>query len=166
MGDHTEAFQLVYEPRRLSYAELLELFWAAHNPARRSHSVQYMAAVFTEGDEQHRLALDSRARVATRLGPEVHTRLAPLTHFYRAEDYHQKYALRRRDDFLKEFGPAYGPRAFADSTVAARLNGYLSGAGSPEQLQSELPGFGLSADANERLQTLVRTARRIGAASQ
>jgi peptide-methionine (S)-S-oxide reductase len=159
MGDHTEAFQLDYDPSRISYAELLELFWAAHNPARESYSIQYMAAAFTEGDEQLRLALESRARIAERIGRAVKTRVAPLTRFYRAEDYHQKYLLRRRDDFVKEFA-SYGPQAFTDSTVAARLNGYLGGKGSPAQLEAELSSFGLSPTARERLQTVVRSSSR------
>ncbi len=158
LGDHTEAFELDFDPARISYAELLELFWASHNPARSSHSIQYMAAVFTADDEQRQLALDSRDQIAGRLGRDVQTRIAPLTRFYRAEDYHQKYLLRRRDDFLVEFS-AYSPTAFTDSTVAARLNGYLGGHGDPTQLAAELGTFGLSSNTNERLSAAVRANR-------
>ena len=159
LGDHTEAFQVDYDPSRTSYEQLLDLFWASHSPGRESLDRQYMAAVFYQGEEQRRVALVSRERIAAGLH-EVYTMLAPLERFHPAEHYHQKYYLRRQADLLEEFR-AYSPQQFVDSTVAARLNGYVAGQGSVEQLAQELESFGLSGKAAFRLERIVRASARV-----
>jgi peptide-methionine (S)-S-oxide reductase len=159
LGDHTEAFQVDYDPERTSYEELLELFWSSHQPGRAPFSPQYRAALFFAGEVQQRLGLESRARISARLGGEVRTHVAPLERFYPAEDYHQKYYLRRHADLLGEFR-AYSPQQFVDSTVAARLNGYVAGEGSAAQLAQEMDGFGLSERARRRLERAVSASAR------
>jgi peptide-methionine (S)-S-oxide reductase len=162
LGDHTEAFQVDYDPSRTSYEQLLELFWSSHSPGLESINRQYMAAVFYQGDGQRRVAVDSRERIAAGLDGEVCTILAPLERFHLAEHYHQKYYLHRRADLLEEFR-AYSPQQFVDSTVAARLNGYVAGQGSVEQLAQELESFGLSGKAASTLERTVRaSARHVG----
>jgi peptide-methionine (S)-S-oxide reductase len=74
--------------------------------------------------------------------------------FYLAEDYHQKYYLRHDKLLMSELA-AYSPRELVDSTVAARLNGYVTGRGSAAQLREELASFGLSPRANAHLEKLV-----------
>lgn len=74
--------------------------------------------------------------------------------FHLAEDYHQKYYLRHDSVLMREL-VAYSPGQFVESTVAARLNGYVAGKGSPAQLQEELPVLGLSSAATTHLQKLV-----------
>jgi peptide-methionine (S)-S-oxide reductase len=74
--------------------------------------------------------------------------------FVLAEDYHQKYHLRRHRDLMMDF-EGYSARELVDSTVAARLNGYVAGRGKLAQLRDELPGFGLSALAADRLAKIV-----------
>jgi len=159
LGDHTEAFQVDYDPSRTSYEQLLALFWLSHSPWRESLNRQYMAAIFYQGEGQRRVAVESRERIAAGLHREVRTQLAPLERFYVAEDYHQKYYLRGHADLLGEFR-AYSPQQFTDSTVAARLNGYVAGQGSVEQLAQELESFGLSAKAASGLERAVRASAR------
>ena len=64
LGDHTETLEIDFDPARVSYKELLEVFWKNHSPRTASWSRQYMAAVFVHDDEQKRLAGESRDRVA------------------------------------------------------------------------------------------------------
>ncbi len=81
--------------------------------------------------------------------------------FYLAEDYHQKYYLRHDSLLFREFA-SYSPQQLVDSTVAARLNGYVAGRGAPERLREEIETFGLSPAANGHLERLVAQRRRAG----
>lgn len=139
LADHTEVFQIDYDPTRLSYRELVDEIWK-NRRGGRSYSRQYMEAVFAANAEQEDIA---KSRGIT----------APIitgAQFYLAEDYHQKYYLRHDSLLMRELA-AYAPRAFVDSTVAARLNGYVARRGSVDQLQREIASFGLSPEATEYL---------------
>jgi peptide-methionine (S)-S-oxide reductase len=121
-----------------------------------------MSAVFYESTAQWSQALETgRQRMAGKT-VILRTPMMPLARFYRAEDYHQKYYLRRHTELMREFG-AYSPRAFADSTIAARLNAYVSGHLMVEAQEREFERFGLSATGRQLLWrhvTEVRARRR------
>jgi peptide-methionine (S)-S-oxide reductase len=157
LGDHTESFQLDYEPARISYEELLRHFWKETDPTERPHSRQYMSAVFHANEEQKRLALATgRQALAGRSGPLL-TPILPLATFYRAEDYHQKYYLRRNTAVMREFS-AYSEREFEDSTVAMWLNACVDGQLKLEALEPEFEQLGLSEPERQQVRGLVRTA--------
>jgi uncharacterized protein YchJ len=161
LGDHTETLQVDYDPSRISYAELLDVFWENHHPQQRAWSQQYKAAVFYHDEEQKRLAVESRKILEERTGGRVHTEIMPFKAFYRAEDYHQKYRLRRDSELMRAVMRYYPEdRDFVDSTAAARLNGYLAGHGSVEQLKEELDLLGLSPEEGQRLLGHVRSRAR------
>src|SRR4029077_10582273 len=101
LGDHTESLQIDFDPRQITYEQLLDMFWKMHNPCSSSWSRQYMAAVFYHDAGQKAVALRTRDRQATPRGRNVVTPVVPLTAFYRAEDYHQKYNLRNRRELLR-----------------------------------------------------------------
>ena len=129
LGDHTETFQIDYDPARISYEQLLDIFWKNHDPAIKSWSRQYMAAVFYHNEEQKQLAIKSRAREEERQKTKIYTDVLPASEFYLAEDYHQKYYLRRERELLREFTAIYPAlKDFISSTAVARANGY-AGAG-------------------------------------
>jgi peptide-methionine (S)-S-oxide reductase len=141
----------------ISYTELLDVFWSAHNPRSPSFSRQYRSAIFFHDAEQRRLAEESKKRIQKE--GRVFTDIEPLRQFYMAEDYHQKYYLRGVDVLMRDLRARYpGEREFVDSTVAARLNGYVGGFGSFDQLERELKSFGLSEKAERYLRT--RVSRR------
>jgi methionine-S-sulfoxide reductase len=161
IGDHTETLQIDFDPATIGYDELLEVFWAEHDPGSRPWSRQYMAAIFYHDDRQRDAAVASRERVAARRGIKVVTEVLPVAAFTLAEDYHQKYYLRGHRGILREFKAMY-PREsdFVASTAAARANGYLSGYGNGRQLDSEIDALGLSAQAQTTLRKKVgRTGR-------
>ncbi len=152
LGDHTETVQLDYDPTTVSYAELLEVFWQSHDPSRRSHARQYMAAVFYHTSEQERLARESAARVAAATGRPVRTAILPAGRFYLAEAYHQKYRLRQHPELLRELKAIYPNETdLTDSTAAARLNGYLAGCAGWREVRRHLPELGLSSAGGELL---------------
>ena len=75
-----------------------------------------------------------------------------LPKFFRAEDCHQKYSLRQQRQLAEEFKTIYPQsQQFTDSTATARVNGYLGGNGTMEQLTTELPQLGLSKIGQTRL---------------
>jgi peptide-methionine (S)-S-oxide reductase len=157
LGDHTESIQVDYDPEQISYEQLLEVFWEAHSPLSRPFSRQYMTAVFYQGEEQRQLAEASRERVAAELGSEVLTQILPAGTFYLAEDYHQKYYLRRHQGLYDEIAVVYPQtEQLIASTAAARLNGYLGGYGTRAQLEEEMAGLGLSQVSADLLRRIVR----------
>jgi peptide-methionine (S)-S-oxide reductase len=97
---HTEAVRVVYDPARVSYEDLLKVFWEAHDPTqgmRQGNDVgtQYRSAIFVRNDEERRAAEASRdayqqALTRARHG-EITTEIVPAGEFYFAEAYHQQY---------------------------------------------------------------------------
>ena len=152
MGDHTETVQLDLDPSVASYETMVEAFFAAHSPTYRARKLQYMSAIFYHDAEQERIARAVMARVQAHTERTIVTEIIPASDFYLAEDYHQKYALQGDSGLSKEFRRMYPDLwEMVDSTAATRVNAYLYGCGSTEQLRAELDGLGLSAAGSARL---------------
>ncbi|TDD37102.1 peptide-methionine (S)-S-oxide reductase MsrA [Actinomadura sp. KC06] len=97
---HAEAVRVVYDPAKVTYDDLLRVFWESHDPTqgmRQGNDVgtQYRSAIFYRTDAQKKAAEASRDAyqpVLTKAGyGEITTDLTPATDFYYAEDYHQQY---------------------------------------------------------------------------
>lgn len=157
MGDHTETVQVDYDPERVSYVQLLDIFWNSHQPTNSPWRRQYMNAVFYHDEKQRRMAEASKTAIEEAIGQTVKSEVAPLRSFTMAEDYHQKYNLKRNDPLTKEIFSIYSRhRDFVDSTAVARLNGYAGGTGRRKQLEREIDRLGLSAEGQRRLEAMVR----------
>ena len=157
IGDHTETVQVDFDPAKISYGELLEVFWTSHNPAARPWSVQYRSAIFPADEEQRKTAERSAAKLETAIGGKVFTAIEPLARFYMAEGYHQRYYLRRDYILMREYSEMFPERdGFVNSPSAAKANGILAGLGSKEELERFLPLLGLSEEAQKRLRTRVK----------
>jgi len=155
LGNHSETIQIDYDPTQITYQELLDVFWSSHSPVSRSTSSQYGSVVFYHDGEQRRLAEKAKKRLQSESGRRIATEIVPYTEFWRAEDYHQKYRLRGFKDLMAEFEAIYpNPADFVDSTAAARVNGYLGGNGTLEQLKEEIDMLGLSREGQERLKEI------------
>ncbi len=160
LGDHSEAIQVDYDPARISYRELLTIFWSSHNPTNRSRSRQYKAAIFYHNEEQKQLALDTRSNEVKKRTKKVHTEILPFTGFTAAEDYHQKYRLRNEQPLLNEFRAIYtDENDLMNSTAVARVNGYLGGYGTPEDLTKVLNDLGLSRKGKKTLVDILSSTR-------
>ncbi|MGN9906372.1 peptide-methionine (S)-S-oxide reductase MsrA [Phytohabitans sp. LJ34] len=97
---HAEVVQVVYDPKKIGYEQLLKVFWENHDPTqgmRQGNDVgtQYRSTIYTTTDEQRVVAEASReafAPVVARSGlGEITTEIAPLGDYFYAEDYHQQY---------------------------------------------------------------------------
>jgi peptide-methionine (S)-S-oxide reductase len=97
---HTEAVLVVFDPEKISYRELLAVFWEAHDPTqgmRQGNDVgtQYRSAIYYSGDEQRRAAEETREVYAQAIRDAgydpITTEIAPAGPFYYAEAYHQQY---------------------------------------------------------------------------
>lgn len=96
--DHAEAIQVIYDPSRVSYSQLLEVFWKNINPTQSDGQFvdigrQYRTGIFYHDEEQKRLAEASREALekSGKYGKRIVTEIVPATTFYPAEDYHQDY---------------------------------------------------------------------------
>jgi methionine-S-sulfoxide reductase len=152
IGDHTEALQVDFDPQVITYEELLDHVWSAHDPTRARASTQYRAAVWCHDENQLAIARRAGARAAAGRSGELATPVLMAGPFYRAEDYHQKYRLRHDRLLLDELRQRYGSdRAMVDATAAARVNGLLSGWSNRRAMKALLPQLGLSAEGEQRL---------------
>ena len=98
--NHTEAVLVVFDPKVVSYEELLKVFWEGHDPTQgmrqgNDAGTQYRSVIYTYGDEQHQAALKSKEMFEKALkskgfGP-ITTEIRVAPEFYYAEDYHQQY---------------------------------------------------------------------------
>ena len=99
---HAEAVEITYESERVSYDELLEIFWSNHNPTTRNRQgfdigSQYRSAIFTHSAEQEQVARASIERLngEGRWRNQIVTEVVGAPEFYEAEDYHQQYLEKR-----------------------------------------------------------------------
>jgi peptide-methionine (S)-S-oxide reductase len=107
---HAEAVEIIFDPDRVSYRKLLELFFQIHDPSTRNRQgndfgTSYRSAIFYTSDEQKRIAEDTIADVdASGLWPaKVVTEIAPAGEFWEAEPEHQDYLERYPDGYTCHF---------------------------------------------------------------
>src|SRR3989338_3526807 len=95
---HAEAVEVTFDPAKISYEELLDLFWKNHNPTTPNRQgvdvgAQYRSSIFFPTPEQERLARASKGQLSKngRWGDPIVTEISPAGKFWRAEEYHQQY---------------------------------------------------------------------------
>jgi len=100
---HAEVVLVIYDPAKVSYTELLKIFWESHNPTqgmRQGNDVgtQYRSAIYTFDDEQENEAEQSLAAYQSELTAagysQITTKIAPMGTFFYAEEYHQQYLAK------------------------------------------------------------------------
>ena len=93
---HAEVVQIEYDPAKISYEKIVDLFWDAHDPTTLNRQgadvgTQYRSIILTANDEEARLAEESKARAQAKFKSPIVTEIVPLPKFYPAEDYHQDF---------------------------------------------------------------------------
>ncbi len=97
---HAEAVQIEYDPKIVPYEKLLEVFWTIHDPTQKNRQgpdegTQYRSAIFYHTEEQKKLAEKSLKEEQKKHKEKIATKITKATVFYPAEEYHQKYLMKR-----------------------------------------------------------------------
>jgi peptide-methionine (S)-S-oxide reductase len=96
---HTEVVQVTYDPKKISYEKLLDVFWRNIDPLTPNRQFcdigsQYRSAIFYHDENQKRLAEESKKALSKRFKEPIVTEIVAFTEFYPAEDYHQDYYIK------------------------------------------------------------------------
>jgi peptide-methionine (S)-S-oxide reductase len=97
---HAEAVEVEFDPQRVSYDQLLDVFWTGHDPTQLNRQgpdigTQYRSAIFVHDRQQEEAARASKEAVQARSDRPVVTEIVPAQTFWPAEDYHQRYLEKR-----------------------------------------------------------------------
>ncbi len=99
---HAEAVEVDYDPARVNYEQLLDVFWENHDPTQLNrqgpdYGSQYRSAIFFHSPDQEQAASESKEKLQNsgHFSRPVVTQIVPATRFYEAEDYHQQYLEKR-----------------------------------------------------------------------
>jgi peptide-methionine (S)-S-oxide reductase len=97
---HAEVVQVEFDPGEVSYDELLDVFWGVHDPTQVNRQgpdigSNYRSVIFFHSPEQEEKALESKARAQARFDRPIATEISPASDFWRAEEYHQQYLVKR-----------------------------------------------------------------------
>ena len=98
---HAEVVEVEYDPQKVSYEDLLEVFWRSHDPTQLNRQgwdvgTQYRSAIFFHTPEQEAAANASKQKAQERFKKPIVTEITPASEFYRAEEYHQRYFERNK----------------------------------------------------------------------
>jgi peptide-methionine (S)-S-oxide reductase len=101
---HAEVVEVEFDPSRIAYQELLEIFWACHDPTTRNRQgpdigSQYRSVLFFHSPEQEAAARASKEKLESggRYRREIVTEIVPASRYYPADEYHQRYLEKRRE---------------------------------------------------------------------
>lgn len=151
IGGHAETLQVDFDPDVIEFERILDIFWSEHRPTHPDRASQYRSAIFVAHEGELAAALESRDRIDRKLGAKVDTEIRILDAFHRAEDYHQKYYMRRAPGVAEELEIRLGDfDAYVDSTTVARINGFLGGH-ELGRFRTEIDELGLSPRARREL---------------
>lgn len=93
---HAEVVQVEFDPAKISYHQILEIFWSAHDPTTLNRQgadtgTQYRSIILTADEEQARIARESKKQAQEKFPSPLVTEIVPLEKFHPAEDYHQDF---------------------------------------------------------------------------
>jgi peptide-methionine (S)-S-oxide reductase len=98
---HAEVVQVEYDPNLISYEELLDVFWASHDPTQLNRQgpdigTQYRSVIFCHNEQQEKIAKESKERLekSGRFKKPIVTQIQQAQEFFKAEEYHQQYYVK------------------------------------------------------------------------
>ena len=97
---HAESVEVTYDPKKVSYERLLDVFWKCHNPTQKNRQgldfgTQYRSAIFYHNEKQREAAIASKKKWQKEFRKPIVTEIKKAGPFYEAEEYHQKYLEKR-----------------------------------------------------------------------
>ena len=153
IADHTETVQIDFDPTTISFEEILLHFWRNHYPNRDQYKgQQYVSSLRYHNEQQLQIIDKVKAIMEQELGEPIETEITLLEHFTLAEQRHQKYYLKRYPKALEQLEPFYSSEeSLVDSTFAARLNGFVKGFGTRDQIVTEIQSWQVDESARQQL---------------
>ncbi|MFX0037202.1 MAG: peptide-methionine (S)-S-oxide reductase MsrA [Candidatus Hermodarchaeota archaeon] len=107
---HAEAVEVIYDPNKVTYDDLLDVFWSIHDPTTLNRQgldvgTQYRSAIFYLNEEQKEKAEKSKAKIESskRFKKPIVTQIVPVSDFWQAEEYHQQYVEKKNKRFITQF---------------------------------------------------------------
>ena len=107
---HAEAIEVFYDPEKISYRELLDVFWRNIDPTTRNgqfadKGTQYRTAIFYHNQEQRRMAEETKGELekSGKFDKPIVTEIVPALEFYEAEEYHQKYYKKKFEAYKRYY---------------------------------------------------------------
>ena len=97
IGDHTETIEIMFDPKIISYEQLLKYFLNEHDPTEEQKT-QYKSIIFYHSAEQKELAESAKKKYEEKIKKPVYTEIKEATTFYPAEEYHQHYTAKARKE--------------------------------------------------------------------
>ncbi len=144
IGDHIESLEIDFDLDKLSFEEIVSVFWKNHNPISPFWKRQYAKAIFFHNEKQKKIILNSKQKLEKELKEQITTEIIPYERFYQAENYHQKYHLQNHTALLADFKKIFtNMQQFVDSTASARVNGYINGYGTAINFDKDIERLGL-----------------------
>jgi len=97
---HAEVVKIWFDPRKITYKKLLDVFWKKHNPTTKNRQgfdigSQYRSVIFYFNEKQKKLALETKTEAQKKLDKGIVTEIKKASAFYKAEEHHQKYLKKR-----------------------------------------------------------------------
>eukprot|EP00964_Phaeocystis_antarctica_P049403 scaffold28654_cov70-Phaeocystis_antarctica.AAC.5 len=136
-AQYAETIQLEFDEAQLSYADVLDAFFRAHDAERRGKSRQYQSVIFVHSAEQRTAALE-----ALNVRPNCHTQLEVAPDFWDAEPYHQKWPLQRKRDLFLALGMS--SEAELLGPLPSVLNAFAAGKLRADVAAERMAGYGAS----------------------
>ncbi|AJD29535.1 MULTISPECIES: peptide-methionine (S)-S-oxide reductase [Clostridium] len=156
IGDHLETVEIYYDSSKIAFEDLLMVFEKNHNYTTRANLLQYNSAILYNNENEKELCLNWKKSREDELTKEVSTKISPIEKFYYAEFYHQKYYVQLEPVIMSNLRSKFSTgNDLISSPLCHKLNAYLAGYRSLENLNKEIKDFNLSKDSENRLLSIV-----------
>lgn len=158
LGLHTEVIEIDYDPEIISYSQLIDEFFNAHNETLRPYDQRVKSLIFYRDDEELEIAKVklNDARMAIDDEENVYTELKEFSVFYIAEEKNQNRSLKTEISLYEEIRAKYGSdEKVLLSVLASKLNGVVYGYGSVEEAENLLSKSALSEEAINRIRQIL-----------
>ena len=161
LGDHTETIEVDFDPSIVSYESLVTEFWRNHYPNRDTYKGrQYLSVLRYRDESQRQTIVRVKDKMEVELGESIETEIASFDTFTVAEERHQKYYLKRYPKVLEQLQDLYPtPESLVNSTVAARLNGFVKGFGTFSSLLTEIDAWSIEEENKKILKAQLRNLK-------
>ncbi len=155
---HSEVVEIDYDPQIISYGELIDIFFEAHNETLRPYDQRVKSLIFYRNQDEHEIAKAklNQIRLTTPEDESVFTELKAFEIFYLAEEEHQNRSLKLEVSLYDELTQIFETdERILLSVLASKLNGYIYGYGTEENAERLLEMSGLSQTSKDRVREVI-----------